>query len=597
MSALAAIHVGGGTPNTALVSAMLAATPYRGRERIVEKMGCVALGCARDPEWVRASHFRTHRHLTALVGRLDNAHELILALGQVAVSDIGVNNDAALVAAVFEKWGPAGVARLRGSFAGLITDGLSLWGFRDHFGLRPLFYYHQGNRFVVATEVKQVLLGAGISREPDLDYLHGMVFGGRWFDTAFKGVKRIPKRFVAHLEPSGEKLTLNEYWNPSAKVATARARFEDVLEGTRHHLETAVRRVLTGQDVISLSGGLDSPSVAAFAAKTPRQGEPVKAFTKVFPAFPSVDESAWTRMVAEFLGLELHELVADAGSLDDLDYWTQLLDGPVETVAIPQLAEAYRMARGLGARTVISGEHAENVFDKRMYVLDYLLSRGRIVAAAAAAGGARRVFRRPKWLASQLLHIFAPPSWLEAYYQRFPPPDDRVLPWIDYSHFRATDDFVPFHRRPPRERWLARETAWLTGPGIGFEADEVCASSIGVEMRRPFLDVDLLEYALSLPAEVKYPTLLRSKPLLREAMRGLIPDAIIDRKNKTFFNEYHLAKADYPTLRSLLICPRHRLEGIDYVMLGKRLEAETLSVRELQSARDLARIHCFLNQW
>lgn len=147
----------------------------------------------------------------------------------------------------------------------------------------------------------------------------------------------------------------------------------------------------------------------------------------------------------------------------------------------------------------------------------------------------------------------------------------------------------------PRRRWIEMQTAPFIGPGISFEADEICAAWCGVDSRRPFADVDLWEFVLSLPAEVKFPN-RRPKPLLREAMRGLLPDELLDRRDKTFFDEFHLAKADYAKLKQLLVdTPRH-LEGIDYNLLRDRLAREDMQVYELQWARNVARIHAFLSQ-
>jgi hypothetical protein len=117
-----------------------------------------------------------------------------------------------------------------------------------------------------------------------------------------------------------------------------------------------------------------------------------------------------------------------------------------------------------------------------------------------------------------------------------------------------------------------------------------------VDSRRPFADVDLWEFVLSLPAEVKFPN-RQTKPLLRQTVRGLLPDELIDRKDKTFFDEFHLAKADYPALRRLLVDPRHRLNGIDYDLLRTRVEREEMRIYELQWARNVAKVHAFLNQW
>ena len=80
-------------------------------------------------------------------------------------------------------------------------------------------------------------------------------------------------------------------------------------------------------------------------------------------------------------------------------------------------------------------------------------------------------------------------------------------------------------------------------------------------------------------------------------MRGLLPDELIDRRDKTFFDEFHLAKADYATLKRLLIDSPQHLKGIDYGLLRDRLEHGDMRVYELQWARNVAKVHAFLNQW
>lgn len=596
MSAIAAISLRHGYPDDKSVSGMLAAAPHRGSEQIIETMGSVVLGAVWERGWPRASLFRGQNVIAALAGRLDNAPDLRATLALTSGSRKGDETDAAIVGAAFEKWGPDGISRFRGSFSGLFTDGVSIWAFRDQFGSRPLYFHHGRDAFVVATEVKQVLAGAQVPREPDLEHLRGVLLGGFQASTAFKGVRRIPQRSVAHVGPRSADVEIAPYWDPSPTVATARIGWDEAIEGTRHALNVAVSRVLTGQDAILLSGGLDSPSLAAFAAKAPMHGGPFRAVTSVYPEFPTVDESPWTRMAAEHLGLPLHEFVAKAGSLDDLEFWTQRLDGPVDVISIPEQAEAYRVARELGARTVLTGEIAEIVFESRAYLLDHLFVRGRIRAAFASMGGARRVLRRYRWFAKELIRIFAPPSWTVAYYQKHARPFKGIPPWIDQSYLRRPVGWVDLDGLPAKERWRKMQLSWMIGPGLMFEADEICAASCGVESRRPFADVDLLEYVLALPGEVKFPG-PRPKPLLRAAVRGMLPDALLDRKDKTLFDAFSEARADYQTLRRLLLAPSHRFEGIDYALLAQRLQSQAMPAWELQWARTLARIQTFLNQW
>lgn len=594
MSAIAVLFRADAGADSAIVKKMLSAAPHRGSDVLVQSVGSVTVGIARDPEWHRAQLFRSPRFLAAVAGRLDNASSLAASLAYGTPDP----NDAAIIAAAFEAWGPECVKRFRGSFAGIVTDGVSLWVFRDHFGCRPLFYARWGGSFFAATEIKQVLAGADLAREPNVDYLQGVVFGGIGTDTAFKGVSRVPKASVLHLDAAGATPRQHDYWPPAwSGVGAARISFEEALEGTRTFLETAVSRVLTGEDAILLSGGLDSPSLAAFAVPPFHTGHPVQAVTSVYPDYPSVDESSWTRMAASHLGMPLHEFVADAGSLDDLEYWVRVVDGPVDTVSIPETAEANRLARSLGARTVINGEIAEMVFESRGFLLDHLLARGRVANALMLQGGLRQVIRRRRWFAGELFRTFAPPAWVTAHRRRNPIPFRAVPGWIDEARLRQVNaTSKPFTSTPARDRWRRIQTEWFVGAGIQFEADEICSAVCGVESRRPFADVDLWEFVLSLPAEIKFPD-RRTKPLLRAAMRGLLPDELIDRKDKTVFNEFHLAKADYSKLKSLLLEPGFRLEGVDYDLMGERLRQEIMPVWELQWARTLARIHTFLNQW
>jgi asparagine synthetase B (glutamine-hydrolysing) len=273
-----------------------------------------------------------------------------------------------------------------------------------------------------------------------------------------------------------------------------------------------------------------------------------------------------------------------------------LLDGPVDVVSIPESAESYSAARRLGGRTVLNGEIAEMLFENRSYLLDHLLSRGRPKAVARELKRRRKHGVGRRTIAGQIVRSIGPPRLVTAYLHRKTRPRYRSLPpWVGAESF-APMPGPTMSRLSPRQRWVSMQTIPLIGPGIGFEADEICAAVCGVDSRRPFADVDLWEFALSLPAEIKFPN-RRTKPLLRQAMRGLLPDELIFRRDKTFFDEFHLAHADYPALRRLLVDSRHRLDAIDYELLRGSLEREEMRTYELQWARNVAKVHAFLNQW
>lgn len=592
MGAIALLQSRVGSPDPAIVRRMLAAAPHRGDQQSVEVLGNVAAGVCNDPTWVTATIARSEGLLVAFCGALDNDADLRAELNRQDAPEPAGATPAYTVLTVLDRWGDAAIPRLRGSFAVAVTDGRSTRCFRDQFGARPLFYFDGPTGYYAATEIKQVLAGAEISREPDLDYLHGVLYGGIERNTAYRGVERIPKWTIA-TAGSAPGLAWREYWDPSTKVETSNLGFDDAIEGTREALDRAVRRTLTGRDAILLSGGLDAPSLAVFAAGAPSLTNPVQAVTAIYPDHPSADESEWTQMVADHVGMPLHRYVADAGTLDDVERWVTILDGPVDIVSIPESAESYSVARRLGARMVMNGEIAEMLFESRGYLLDHLLSHGRLTAAIDLMSRWRKQGTRPRRIAREVVRALGPPGLVSAYMRRKPRPFRGLPAWVDSTNFVHRP---PTSRRSARQRWAWMQTVPFVGPGIGFEADEICAAVCGVDGRRPFADVDLWEFVLSLRAEVKFPN-GRTKPLLRETVRGLLPDEIIDRKDKTFFDEFHLAKADYPALRRLLVQPRHRLNGIDYDQLRSRLEREEMPIFELQWARNVAKVHAFLNQW
>jgi hypothetical protein len=149
---------------------------------------------------------------------------------------------------------------------------------------------------------------------------------------------------------------------------------------------------------------------------------------------------------------------------------------------------------------------------------------------------------------------------------------------------------------PVRERWRSLQLSGFIGPGISLEAEEVTQAVTGVRSRRPWTDIDLWELFLSLPAEQKFPD-LRPKGLVRDLLKSRLPAFILDRKDKTVFDEAALARLDYATLRRLLVNPEHRLAGVDYSQLADRIASENFGVVDYAWAANLANVHAFLAQW
>lgn len=591
MGAIAVFLSGSEEASSELVAAMSAAAPHRGDAIETLVHGRCALSCTNSHDLPDAVIGLVDGIATAFVGSLDNAQDLAQGLERRGTPATAPTLPA-LLAAGFRAYGEDLPAQLRGVFAGAITDGERVYCFRDHIGYRPLFYRADGRGFYAATEAKQVVVGAGIPREPDLDVVDRIFFHNLDDETpcALRGIRRLPKATGISADRDGVRL--RRYWHPESLVETAKLSSDELQERFNRLMDQAVSRCLTGQDVISLSGGIDSPAVAAFAA--PRHleqfGRPLHAVTIVYPKYPSVDERRYVEPLAEHLGIPLHTYEQEANASADLARWVELADTPFQAASLAQYAEDYRRIRDLGFRTVLTGEHAEFVFGMQWFLLDHYLTHRRFGAARRELSARRAKGHSWVSLARLVARSLAPDPVMNLRNAIGTPKRSTIPAWVDRRRVAETGSV------PVRERWRRLQLSGFVGPGLSLEADEVCQAVCGVRARKPWTDIDLWELFLSLPAEQKFPD-LRPKGLVRDLLRGRVPDEILDRRDKTVFDEAALAEVDYVTLRRYLLAPNHRLVGVDYDRLAERLNAEQLGTVDYAWARNLANVHAFLSLW
>jgi asparagine synthase (glutamine-hydrolysing) len=574
---------------------MLAAAPHRGSRTQVVGRGSITLGTTDDPGLPEASIADEDDLTVAFTGRLDNADELRKQLDEGQTRPAG-ESAASVVAAMFRRYREEAPALLRGSFAVAVTDGTSLWAFRDQLGFRSLFHRATAGRAFVASEAKQVAAGAGIAREPDLDVLETIFYMELEDETpsALRGVARLPKSTILLADADGVRQ--RRYWRPESLLETADVTPEEIAPRFEQLMTQAVERMMTGDDCLSLSGGIDSPAVAAFAAPSHERlfNTPLAAFSALYPDQPSVDESELIRLVADAFGMPVHTYDRTARPMEGMRQWVDLFDGPVPTILVSDAHEHYSKARALGFRTMLTGEIAEFVFDMRSGVLPHLVRQGRFGPAARRARTQLGKGVSPLAVGRQVLSGFEPPFVARAIARRHPAVQVARAPaWLDKAHLQRGSQRRP---RPAGRRWRLSQLAAFIGPGLTMESDEVLQAVCGIRSRRPWADVDLWEFFLSLPAEVKYPD-SSYKGLVRSLLRGRVPDEILDRPEKTVFNDSIAARIDYAELRRWLVDAGWRMPGVDYARLEERLDSEDMDVPEYIWAKDLAATQAFVSLW
>ena len=529
-----------------------------------------------------------------VTGSIDNQAELAkrYSVPPRSAEASGAHASVALIAAMYRAHGPDLPSYLRGVFAGIITDGSQAFCFRDHLGHRPLFYRHDAHGFWAASEPKQIVAGAGLPREPDLAVIEAIFYRSLNDDSpaALRGVKRLPKMHGLIADRGGAER--RKYWFPERLLETASFTESELQERFDQAMGTAVRRSLTGSDVVFLSGGIDSPAIAAYAAPLHRDRyhRPLEAVTIEFPRYPSVDESRYVKLLADYYGMPLHAYEQQANATADFERWTALVDTPYRAASLSQYEEAFRRVRDLGFRNILTGEHAEFLMAISWFTLSHYLSHGRVGSAWREVRAHRAKGRSWLEILRRAVRAVSPDSAISASDRLRGKRSPLVPLWVD-ERIATEDRPVPI-----RERWRRSQLGAFIGPGTSLEAEEICQGVSGITVRRPWTDVDLWELFLSLRAEQKFPD-LRSKPLVRDLLRNRVPNEILDRTDKTVFDAAARDRIDYDLLAGLLLRPAYRMRGVDYAALGDLIRQRSLTMLDYQWARDLANIHAFLAQW
>ncbi|MGH7444949.1 MAG: asparagine synthase-related protein [Longimicrobiales bacterium] len=561
---------------------MLETVPERGTRISVVRAGAFALGLAGDERApAEGSICESGGWAAVVVGTFDNLTELRAG-----------TTPAEAVVEIIRSRGPAGLNHLRGVFAAVVTDGERVWAARDHVGTETLYYHASPGRLLLVSEPKQLKAVPGVRLEPDLEVVEAIFYGEEYAPhrSVYRGVDRL--EMASYLEWADSPVRVSRYWHPARLFETARLTPAEIGERFDELMTQAVRRTLRGNDAILLSGGIDSPAVAAYIGSRDRgPGErPVGAISGVFPGHPSVDERALVEMLAAEYGLELHTFAPPPLKLDGLADWVRTFDGPWSAWH-PGLTElTYRFAAELGYSVLLTGFFAENVADLSRGVVPYLVSRGRIRHALAYLGH-RRAGGATRESSVRLLASTLYPRWTMAHRRRKRPV--AIIPsWMDAKRLAERD---AAHAVAPRAQWKSAQLGFLNGQHPSMEAYAKLQARWGIRARHPWSDVDLWEFFVSLPAQDKHPD-SRGKALIRNVLRGRVPDVILDR-GKVLFNAYFTDRIDYGSLRQWLNDPPVRLGGIDYPKLAERLAAEDLPMSEFMSVKDLATAHAFLAQW
>ena len=480
--------------------------------------------------------------------------------------------------------------RLRGDFALLAFDGRSGRGLvaRDHLGGRSVVWHHDGRRLSFATDVIHLLPLLAAAPPPDPAALaHWLAPSGPAADrTLYDGIRRLEAAHRLNLD--GAPPRPRRYWMPvyGKPLAGSPA---DLAAGLRERLQASVaRRAVEGASTgVLLSGGLDSATVAGLAARLEPSRRVRRAYSAVFPDHPSVDESALIDRLCVDLGLTSTRVVVGSGSV---------IGGAVEYIARwrlpPPSPNLYfwfpllRQAAVEGTTVLLDGEGGDELFGCSPYLLADRLLRGRVRDAADLVrrmpGGGRHLTRRTVW---RFLREFGikgmPPAAVHSAVRRVRRGAPYAPSWLSpalIDHFLEGDRTWAWKNLDGPRWWAYLAETVTAGAARALAVDHVRrrAAQCGIMARHPLMDVDVIEYVLALPPELAFDPRF-SRPMLRTAMAGMVPDEVRLRPTKSTFDAvFHesLGRVDFAAARSLLSRDQSRLGGyVDLDDVARRLLA------------------------
>ena len=481
----------------------------------------------------------------------------------------------------YEEWGEALPTKIRGMVAFAIWDARTqtLFAARDRAGEKPLYWTLTERGLVLASEVKALLTRPEVSRTLDFDALdqfltYEYVVTPR---TMVRGVQALPAG--SSLRYRDGAVTITRYWDPAA-VGLLPWSDAEAADALREALTRAVRSQLMSEVPLGafLSGGIDSSSIVALMSTASDQ--PVKTFTMGF-ADGSYNEMPYAHEVATLFGTEHTErlVTPDLGRL--FDRLIPHLDSPFADVSLFPTYLVSQVARER-VTVALSGDGGDELFGGYdAYEAQALASRfasvgAPLVPALAAVGAALPPTGQKKGLVNKFKRfiggVATAPADLEHYRwmvhlgsrakrRLYTPALAAALDGSDvYAPVR--DVLARGSRDDVLNRQLFTDLVLYLADDILVKVDRMSMAT-SLETRAPFLDVDVMELAFSMPGALKVRDGVR-KYVLKQAMRGVVPDRILHRKKEGFSIPIKnwLRRELEPLMRDLLAPSRVARRGL-----------------------------------
>jgi asparagine synthase (glutamine-hydrolysing) len=478
------------------------------------------------------------------------------------------HSDTEVLLAAYVQWGSKCLERLRGMFAFAIWDSLEhrLFAARDRLGIKPFHYWTAaGHTLAFSSELKALLEftpAQRINYKLAGEYLAWNVADHEAAETMLADIHRLP---AAHALSwmSKEGLKIWRYWDfeVNDELHTPPHRRRSLETEFRERFEDVVHLHLRSDVPVGscLSGGLDSSAIVCISNnELRRKGIWRDDWQHVFSACfedPAIDERPFMREVRRTTGCQSHEVFPTGEQFRaEMDEWLWYQEEPVAGTGPYAHYCVARLAKECGVKVLLDGQGAdEQLAGYRKFILVYLRQLSATRQYARTAWEAARFFSSPAILRTSDFsygrrYLFKSLSEVTDLWNGAAPPPRPATLGIETSLARRTEADIKQYSLPLLLRYEDRNTM-----------------AFGIESRVPFVDHLLVEWLATLPGDMRLSGGW-TKRLMRDALKGVLPERIRKRKSKLGFSTPIASWLHGPLsswVRESLDQPKHLSEIVD----------------------------------
>lgn len=490
------------------------------------------------------------RYAIVFNGEIYNYRELRVKLKKLGYS-FRSDSDTEVLLAAWAEWGVSVIPRLKGMFAFVVLDKIAgtITCVRDAFGIKPLFYCVSESGFSFASEISALLELLPASPKLNIQRAYDYLVWNSYDEgaaTFYEGIQHLePGHWLRFELGNAQQVSIERWWWPSIEESCDLS-FDQAAEKLQELFLDSIRLHLRSDMPVgaALSGGLDSSAVVCAMRKV-EPILPIHTFTYVARG-SNADEEKWADLINQHVGAIPHKVSPTFHNLaHDLDDMLQTQGEPFTSTSIYAQYRVFKLVRETGIAVTLDGQGADELLGgyqgypgQRMHSL--VDNREYLRLGRFMRDWSRWPDRNMSQAVRSILGQYTP--------NRFRASGNRLLgrdslrncldvKYIEETAVQRNGSPVVYSELYKGRRLMATLRNAMTGGALQPLLRHGDRNSMrwSVESRVPFLTTELAEFTLSLPERYLVADSGESKSIFRKALRGIVPDEILDRKDKIGF--------------------------------------------------------------